>query len=105
MSAPGSCTVILPNGCSLLQQGEARVIKLLEEKKEELHLVRKRFFGVLFGSQSVIEQLAHALVEHETLTAEEVRKVIKGEPIRKVEEKVSPAVVHEDAREPLPAPS
>lgn len=72
---------------SLLQQGEARVIKLLEEKKEELHL------------------LAHALVEHETLTAEEVRKVIKGEPIRKVEEKVSPAVVHEDAREPLPAPS
>ena len=29
-------------------------------------------------------QLAHALVEHETLNADEVRKVIKGEPIRDI---------------------
>lgn len=27
-------------------------------------------------------QLAHALVEHETLNLEEVKKVIRGEPIR-----------------------
>ena len=31
-------------------------------------------------------QLAHALVEHETLNADEVRKVIKGEPIRDLSE-------------------
>jgi ATP-dependent metalloprotease len=31
-------------------------------------------------------QLANALVEHETLNAEEVRKVIKGEPIRNIKE-------------------
>jgi len=29
-------------------------------------------------------QLAHALVEHETLNADEVRKVIKGESIRDI---------------------
>ncbi|KAG9318479.1 ATP-dependent metallopeptidase Hfl [Chiua virens] len=55
---------------NLLQQGEHRVIKLLEEKKEELH------------------RLARALVEHETLTADEVKRVIKGEPIRNLEEKL-----------------
>jgi len=31
-------------------------------------------------------QLAHALVEHETLDADEVRKVVKGEPIRNIKE-------------------
>lgn len=31
-------------------------------------------------------QLAAALVEHETLDADEVRKVIKGEPIRNITE-------------------
>ncbi|KAJ8584286.1 ATP-dependent metallopeptidase Hfl [Rhizopogon salebrosus TDB-379] len=55
----------------LLQQGEARATKLLTEKKEELH------------------RLAHALVEHETLDADEVRKVIRGEPIRNIQEKIS----------------
>ena len=29
----------------MLQQAEVRVIKLLEEKQEELHLVRKKFWG------------------------------------------------------------
>ncbi|KAG8217513.1 ATP-dependent metallopeptidase Hfl [Butyriboletus roseoflavus] len=48
---------------NLLQQGETRVTKLLEDKKEELH------------------RLARALVEYETLTADEVRKVIKGDPL------------------------
>jgi ATP-dependent metalloprotease len=41
-------------------------------------------------------QLAHALVEHETLNADEVRKVIKGEPIRNIKELIS---------EDLPSPS
>ena len=31
-------------------------------------------------------QLASALVEHETLDAEEVQKVIRGEPIRNIDE-------------------
>lgn len=34
---------------------------------------------------SVIK-LARALVEHETLNAEEVQKVVKGEPIRSITE-------------------
>ncbi|EGN92439.1 hypothetical protein SERLA73DRAFT_191072 [Serpula lacrymans var. lacrymans S7.3] len=55
---------------NLLQSGQDRVTKLLAEKKEELHL------------------LARALVEHETLDVEEVKKVIKGEPIRNIEEKM-----------------
>ena len=33
-------------------------------------------------------QLAHALVEHETLDADEVRKVVAGEPIRNIKEVV-----------------
>ncbi|KIJ17405.1 hypothetical protein PAXINDRAFT_168077 [Paxillus involutus ATCC 200175] len=70
---------------NLLQQGESRVAKLLEEKKGELH------------------RLAHALVEHETLSADEVRKVIKGEPIRNLQEKLSEEPVTENATEPLPA--
>ncbi|KIJ69401.1 hypothetical protein HYDPIDRAFT_80467 [Hydnomerulius pinastri MD-312] len=69
----------------LLQQGEARVTKLLQEKKEEL------------------DRLAHALVEHETLTADEVRKVIKGEPIRNLEQKLAETPVSESISQPLPA--
>lgn len=44
------------------------MLTLLKSKEQELHL------------------LANALVEHETLNAEEVRKVIKGEPIRNIKE-------------------
>ena len=33
-----------------------------------------------------LRQLANALVEHETLDAEEVQKVIRGEPIRNIDE-------------------
>ncbi|KAG1756777.1 ATP-dependent metallopeptidase Hfl [Suillus paluster] len=69
----------------LLQQGEARATKLLTEKKEELH------------------RLAHALVEYETLDAEEVKKVIKGEPIRNNREKISHDEVAEVASEEIPA--
>ncbi|KAF4576563.1 hypothetical protein EYR36_000838 [Pleurotus pulmonarius] len=52
----------------LIQNSEERVTALLKEKGEELH------------------RLAHALVEHETLDADEVRKVIKGEQIRNISE-------------------
>ncbi|KAI0637009.1 ATP-dependent metallopeptidase Hfl [Trametes polyzona] len=53
---------------SLLIAGESRVTALLKSKADELH------------------RLANALVEHETLDAEEVQKVIKGEPIRAIDE-------------------
>ncbi|KAH9946143.1 ATP-dependent metallopeptidase Hfl [Epithele typhae] len=53
---------------SLLIAGESRVTALLKSKEEELH------------------RLAKALVEHETLNADEVEKVIKGEPIRAIDE-------------------
>lgn len=44
-------------------------------------------------------QLARALVEHETLTADEVRKVIKGESIRDLQEKLSEETISaEDAQ-------
>jgi ATP-dependent metalloprotease len=53
---------------NLLQAGEDRAAALLKSKEQELH------------------RLAHALVEHETLDLEEVKKVIKGEPIRTIKE-------------------
>ncbi|KJA27218.1 hypothetical protein HYPSUDRAFT_63481 [Hypholoma sublateritium FD-334 SS-4] len=52
----------------LIRGGEARAMSLLSEKLGELHL------------------LAHALVDHETLNLDEVKKVIKGEPIRTITE-------------------
>ncbi|KIY50849.1 ATP-dependent metallopeptidase Hfl [Fistulina hepatica ATCC 64428] len=54
----------------LVNEGEARAKAILTEKLDELHL------------------LAKALVEHETLDAMEVRKVIKGEPIRGILERL-----------------
>ncbi|KXN89262.1 ATP-dependent zinc metalloprotease FTSH 5, mitochondrial [Leucoagaricus sp. SymC.cos] len=50
----------------LVRGGEARASDILNSKLDELH------------------RLAHALVEYETLNADEVRKVIKGEPIRNI---------------------
>jgi len=55
---------------NLVQGGQARVTALLKAKEDELH------------------RLAQALVEHETLDCDEVRKVIKGEPIRRINEVV-----------------
>ncbi|GJE95145.1 ATP-dependent peptidase [Phanerochaete sordida] len=57
----------------ILTSGESRVHNLLKAKEVELH------------------RLAAALVEHETLDAEEVRKVVKGEQIRNITE-----VIQED---------
>jgi len=54
----------------LLKASQARATTLLKEKEDELH------------------RLAHALVEHETLNLEEVRKVIRGEPIRDLSAKL-----------------
>ncbi|KAF4614907.1 hypothetical protein D9613_003054 [Agrocybe pediades] len=52
----------------LVRGGEARATALLTAKIDELH------------------KLAHALVDHETLDLEEVKKVVKGEPIRSITE-------------------
>ncbi|EMD38548.1 hypothetical protein CERSUDRAFT_48133 [Gelatoporia subvermispora B] len=54
----------------MLVAGEQRVLALLKSREAELH------------------RLAHALVEHETLDADEVRKVVAGEPIRNIKEVV-----------------
>ena len=43
-------------------------------------------------------KLATALVEHETLDADEVRKVVKGEQIRNIQE-----VLKEELSAPLPS--
>jgi ATP-dependent metalloprotease len=68
---------------------EKRVTKLLKEKEEELHRVSVSSSLTLSGPLRLfLRQLAHALVEHETLDAEEVMRVIKGLPIRGLKEKV-----------------
>ncbi|KAF8636527.1 hypothetical protein AX17_003340 [Amanita inopinata Kibby_2008] len=53
---------------NIIKGGEARATTLLTFRLDELH------------------RLAHALVEHETLDSEEVRKVVRGEPIRNISE-------------------
>ncbi|KAI0006028.1 ATP-dependent peptidase [Russula compacta] len=55
----------------LLQAGQTRVFALLRSKQHELH------------------RLAIALIEHETLDMEEVKKVIRGEPIRNIKDVIS----------------
>ncbi|KAJ7774612.1 ATP-dependent peptidase [Mycena maculata] len=51
---------------NLILGGQGRATTILMSRIEELH------------------RLAHALVEHETLDSDEVKKVIKGEPIRTI---------------------
>ncbi|QRV72558.1 intermembrane space AAA protease IAP protein [Ceratobasidium sp. AG-Ba] len=58
-----------------IRQSIERTTQLLESKSEELH------------------KLAQALVEHETLDKAEVEKVIRGEKIRQVEDKLRGAAV------------
>lgn len=67
---------------SIVRGGEARATALLTSKLEELHRVRVPLSFSLKPLNS--HQLAHALVEHETLDSDEVKKVIKGEPIRNI---------------------
>jgi len=71
----------------LLIDGEARVTALLASKKEELH------------------RLANALVEHETLDADEVRKVIKGEKIRNIKEVIAEDLSRMDSSPTSPTSS
>lgn len=67
---------------------------LLKSKADELHRVRafrlRLCLSVRMLTCCVVAvtraQLASALVEHETLDAEEVQKVIKGESIRAIDE-------------------
>jgi len=65
----------------LIVEGEGRAKDLLKTKEEELH------------------RLANALVEYETLDLEEVKKVIKGEKIRSVEERLLEAIQKTEAEE------
>ncbi|EKM82685.1 hypothetical protein AGABI1DRAFT_104584 [Agaricus bisporus var. burnettii JB137-S8] len=62
----------------LIRGGESRATNILNSKMEELH------------------RLAHALVEYETLNAEEVRKVIKGESIRDISDILDDSVLKAD---------
>ena len=70
----------------LVRGGESRAMDILHTRLDELHRVginllpwEEIIYWLVFSYQ-----LAHALVEHETLNADEVRKVIKGEPIRDI---------------------
>jgi ATP-dependent metalloprotease len=54
---------------------------------------------------SALRQLAHALIEHETLNSDEVRRVIKGEPIRDLTEKIMEAAEQEGIEKDLPQPT
>ena len=76
---------------SMLVESESRVSTLLKTKEEELHRVSDNLRGSSPSLTLTPPQLATALVEHETLDAEEVRKVIKGESIRNITE-----VIQED---------
>lgn len=58
---------------------------LLTSRIDELHRVSVAL--LLWWILTAVKfKLAHALVEHETLNAEEVQKVVKGEPIRSITE-------------------
>ena len=80
-----------------------RVKKLLKEKENELRLVScPRIFDPThpLTRSFLLEQLAAALLEHETLDADEVRRAIQGQPIREeavvAETDESPADSEED---------
>ncbi|KAH9001276.1 ATP-dependent peptidase [Lactarius akahatsu] len=71
----------------LLQAGQARVFTLLRSKKQELH------------------RLALALIEHETLDMEEVKKVVQGEPIRNIHDVISEDLSRIGVPAPEPSPA
>ena len=80
------------NSFRLLLEGQNRAMEVLRSKEEELHRVRNNTTFLLASSNwSWRLQLAEALVEYETLDLEEVKKVIKGERIRPVEERLQEA--------------
>ncbi|KAJ7582718.1 ATP-dependent peptidase [Mycena floridula] len=67
---------------NLIRAGESRATELLNSKIDELHL------------------LAKALVEHETLNSDQVRKVIKGEQLPSVEKVLDQELSTEQPSEP-----
>ena len=97
----------------LIIEGQERARKLLREKENELHKVGLRVCPSIFFRADCRVQLANALVEYETLDLEEVKKVIKGEPIRSVEERLleviqDPPPESDDAdstTKPIPEPT
>lgn len=66
---------------SFLDKGMGRVMGLLKEKEDELHTVSEGFGDSEGSGSGLTEQLAKALVEHETLSLDEVRTVLKGEKL------------------------
>lgn len=50
------------------------------------------------------QQLAHALVEHETLDSDEVKKVIRGEPIRNITDVLDEELSNIPASAKAPSP-
>ncbi|KAG6909717.1 hypothetical protein DXG01_015919 [Tephrocybe rancida] len=65
-----------------------------EERDDSLSPQRK---------EAIEDELAHALVEHETLDADEVRKVVKGEPIRNITEVLDDEISNlEGKKQPTP---
>lgn len=87
----------------ILTGASDRARKLLSEKKEELRLVRLLVICRIVHCVTILLQLAEALVEHETLDLEEVRKVIQGHKIRQDEKhNVSNVEVTTVTSTPLP---
>lgn len=71
----------------MLKAGSNRVAALLKSKENELHLVSPLLLTIyIHAYKSTSLQLANALIEYETLDMDEVKKVIKGEPIRNLKE-------------------
>lgn len=78
--SPGKRELIESEIQRMIVEGEERARSLLRNKEDELH------------------RLADALVEYETLDLEEVKKVIKGEPIRPVNEKLKEAIEKSESK-------
>lgn len=95
----------------MIVEGEERARQLLKSKEEELHKVRNILYFQMLVKLKLLSQLANALFEYETLDLAEVQKVIKGEPIRPVEEKLLEAIKQEtdesqpNSASPVPEPS
>ena len=91
------------------------MFELLKSKQQELHRVRtylpNRPSPWLTGRPGSLgsarwrcrrSQLANALIEHETLDMEEVKKVIRGEPIRNIKEVITEDLSRMAAGAPAP---
>ena len=66
---------------SLLSDSRTRVFTLLKSREEEIHRVSTslRYLPSIAHFQV---QLSQALVKYETLDADDVRRAVRGEPLR-----------------------